>query len=270
MNNPVWHDPKLLKLWMLCLLEASHKEHEQLVGRQIVKLEPGEFVTGRYALAEAYNSGMKKNEKVNERTLWRWMKTLEDGDFLTIKSTTKYSVISIKNWNLYQPSDQPVSNKRPANVHQVSTNNNGNNGNNGNKKDTTTTTENPVQLFEKLLCRLSPNQMAILYKWQDDFGGQADIVNEAITIADNKNKRYFGFVEYLLKEWSNNKLDSLDRVRAYEQEKFNKQTNVRPFARKGRSIFEQGEESKRRQGALKPQTSEQLERIKKMEEGLPY
>lgn len=222
MNNPVWHDPKLLKLWMLCLLEASHKEREQLVGRQIVKLQPGEFVTGRYALAESYNKGMKKAEKVNERTLWRWLKNLEEGNFLTIKSTTKYSVISINNWNLYQRNDHQMSNKCPTNVQQVSTNNN---GNNVNKYITTTTTENPVQLFEKLLCRLSPNQMETLYRWQDDFNGQSEIINEAIKIADNKNKRYFGFVEYLLKEWSSNNLTTLDRVLAYEKEKFRKEDN---------------------------------------------
>lgn len=89
-------------------------------------------------------------------------------------------------------------------------------------KDTTTTTDNPVALFEKLLCRLSPNQSEAIYMWVDDFEGKQEIINEAITIADNKNKRYFGFVEFLLKEWHNNNLTSLDRVRAYEQEKFNK------------------------------------------------
>ena len=222
MNNPVWQDPKLLKLWMLCLLEASHKEHEQLVGRQIVKLKAGEFVTGRFALAEKYNQGMKKADKVNERTLWRWLKNLEQGDFLSIKSTTKYSVVSIKNWDLYQNNDHQVSGKCPTNVHQVSTNNN---GNNDNKKLTTTATENPIVLFEKSLCRLSPMQAEKIYMWIDDFNGQSEIINEAIRIADDKNKRNFGFVEFLLKEWSNNKLDSLDRVRAYEQEKFKKEEN---------------------------------------------
>lgn len=92
------------------------------------------------------------------------------------------------------------------------------------EKDTTTTTEveNPIVYFEKLLCRLSPIQSEKIYKWVDDFNGQADIINEAISISDNKNKRYFGFVEYLLKEWKNNNLADLDRVRVYEQEKFNK------------------------------------------------
>jgi DnaD/phage-associated family protein len=93
------------------------------------------------------------------------------------------------------------------------------------KKDnntSTTTTGNPIQLFEKMLCRLSTRQMEDLYQWLDDFNGQEEILNEAIRIADNKNKRYYSFVEFLLKEWSKNNLNSLDRVRAYEQEKFNK------------------------------------------------
>lgn len=100
------------------------------------------------------------------------------------------------------------------------------------KDTTTTTTENPVQFFERLLCRLSEMQVQKLYAWQDDFDGQAEIINEAIRIADDKNKRFFGFVEYLLKEWANNNLKTIDRVRAYEQEKFNK-AKVKPYQRKG-------------------------------------
>jgi DnaD/phage-associated family protein len=135
---------------------------------------------------------------------------------------------------------------------------------------TTTTTENPILVFEKLLCRLSTNQIEKLYAWIDDFNGNTEIINEAIIIADNKNKRYFGFVEFLLKEWFNNKLESLDRVRVYEQEKFNKQKSVRPGSSKKPSLFEQGEESKKRQAAIKPLTKEEKERLERLEEELPY
>ena len=99
--------------------------------------------------------------------------------------------------------------------------------NNTFNNSTTTENLNPVVYFEKMLCRLSPRQADSLYQWEDDFNGQVEIIIEAIDIADNKNKRYFGFVEFLLKEWSDNKLVSLDRVRAYEQEKFNKQKSGR-------------------------------------------
>ncbi|MEH7093972.1 phage replisome organizer N-terminal domain-containing protein [Neobacillus vireti] len=135
---------------------------------------------------------------------------------------------------------------------------------------TTTTLENPVVLFERLLCRLSPIQSDKLFQWVDDFNGISEIVNEAIIIADNKNKRYFGFVEFLLKEWSNNNLKSLDRIKAYEQEKFNKQKSVRTGTSKKGSLFEQGEESKKRQAAIKPLSPEEMERLKRLEDELPY
>ncbi|MEX3715409.1 DnaD domain protein [Cytobacillus horneckiae] len=232
MNNPVWQDPKLFKLWMLCLLEASHKEHDQLVGKQIVKLQPGQFITGRFSLSKLFNEGAKKSDIVPESTVWRWLKWLEKNEFLNIKSSTKFSVITIKNWNLYQQSEHQMNNKRTANEQQMNTNNNGNKGNNDNKNNTTTTAENPVQLFEQLLCRLSPIQMNSIYQWVDDFKGNVEIINAAIKLADDRNKRNFGFVEFLLKEWFNNNLMTIDRVRAYEQEKFNK-NKVKQYPRKG-------------------------------------
>lgn len=304
-NNPVWQDPKLLKLWMLCLLEASHKEHEQLVGKQVVKLEPGQFVTGRYALSKSFNDGMKKNDMVPETTLWRWLKWFESNGFVNIKSNTKYSVVSIVNWRQYQQSEQQMNNgkqglsesihqtdlknehqikaKNPsvptvedshqenneqqmdnkwtANGQQVDTNNKGNKGNNDNKNITTTTApENPVQLFEYLLCRLSPIQMNSLYQWVDDFKGNQEIVNAAIKLADNKNKRNFNFVEFLLKEWHSHNLMDIDRVRAYEREKFNN-SKVKPFARKGKGIvrtemlpdwFEENEQQSKPQPSGQP------------------
>ncbi|MBS4172089.1 replication protein [Bacillus sp. FJAT-49736] len=132
------------------------------------------------------------------------------------------------------------------------------------KINTTTTAavENPIQLFEKLLCRLSPMQMESLIKWEKAFKGKSEIVNEAITIADNKNKRYFGFVEFLLKEWANNNLDSLDRVRAFEQEKFNKTKPRSGYGRKPirtEKVPDWYEKQKQQQTASKPPNQEQEE-----------
>ena len=55
MDNPIYSNAFMLKLWIHCLMKASHKEHNQLVGNQMVKLEPGQFVTGRNALADEFN-----------------------------------------------------------------------------------------------------------------------------------------------------------------------------------------------------------------------
>lgn len=228
MNNPVWQDPKLLKLWMLCLLEASHKEHEQLVGRQVIKLLPGQFVTGRFSLAESYNDGMKKAEKVNERTLWRWLKSLEDGGFLTINPTTKYSVVSISNWALYQTNDHQMSNKCPTNVQQVSTNNNGNNVLREEEEE-----DNPIRLFEKNFPPMTPIQMEGLWKWVDDFGNQ-EVVCLAVKETALINPRVpFSYLQRLLGDWYNRKLFTTEAVEREKTASIQKrQQNVMPFPKK--------------------------------------
>jgi uncharacterized phage protein (TIGR02220 family) len=141
-KNPIFNDMELLRLWLICLTEATHKHHEQIVGRQTVHLEPGQFVTGRFDLQQMYNAGLKPDQQKSPKTVWRWLEALEKGEFLTINSTNKFSVISVLNWDKYQngdhQSDQQVTNKRPTNDQQVTTNNNDNNDNNdnkGNKKD---------------------------------------------------------------------------------------------------------------------------------------
>lgn len=130
LENPIFNDPHLLKLWVYCLLKATHKEHKQIVDKQMVELQPGQFVTGRFILAEEYNKGAKPKDIVSDRTLWRWLKFLEGCEFLSIKSTTKYSVVTINNWGKYQANVQQMSSECPTNVQQMSTNKNVKNVNN--------------------------------------------------------------------------------------------------------------------------------------------
>lgn len=123
-EKAVWQDPEMLKLWLYCLLKPTHTEKEIMVGKQKVKLSPGQFVTGRFDLAEDYNKGAKKSKIVPARTLWRWLKKFEEWGMLSIKSTTKFSVVTITNWDAYQQNDQQVTNKWPANDQQMTTNKN--------------------------------------------------------------------------------------------------------------------------------------------------
>lgn len=131
-SNPIFNDLQLFRLWTICLLEASHKPHEQPVGRQVVNLEAGQFVTGRFDLHGMYNQGLKKNDHVAEYTVWRWLQTLEKHGMVSINSSNKYSIITVLNWSLYQideqqnehEDEQQMSNKRATNEQQMSTNKN--------------------------------------------------------------------------------------------------------------------------------------------------
>lgn len=149
LENPIFNDPHLLKLWIYCLLKATHKERKQIVGKQIVELKPGQFVTGRFALAEEYNRGAKPKDIVSDRTLWRWIKFLEECEFLSIKSTTKYSVITITNWDRYQENDQQMTNKRPSNDQQMTTNKNDKNEKNDKKEDYTSKIKDLLAAFNQ-------------------------------------------------------------------------------------------------------------------------
>lgn len=139
-DNPVFNDFQLYRLWTICLTEASHKEHSQVIGKQVVKLLPGEFLTGRFDLHEMYNKGLKRSERVADFTVWRWLQTLEKHELLSINSSNKFTVVTVVNWRLYQDDEQEsvqqnvqqVSNKCSTSEQQVCTNKNGKNVNNDN------------------------------------------------------------------------------------------------------------------------------------------
>ncbi len=121
LDSPVFANPELLKLWVLCLLKASHKEQWVHIDgvTQPIHLQPGQFVTGRYALHKEYYPRKRKSNK-SPWTLWKWMQILENLGNLSIKTSNKYSIITIINWDIYQANEnqneqqneQQASNRR--------------------------------------------------------------------------------------------------------------------------------------------------------------
>lgn len=139
MDSFVWTNPNMYKLWSLCLMKASHEKRKFLFNGKEVWLNSGEFVTGRDAITFEMNKGAKREHQVNSASVWRWLKKFESEQMLNIKSTTKYSVISINNWEEYQVNEQQVNSSRTTSEQQVNTyknekndknekNNNNNNG----------------------------------------------------------------------------------------------------------------------------------------------
>ena len=109
---------KLWVFWSWCLMRAAHKERDQVIGYQTIHLLPGQFVFGRIAAAEELC--------MTERAIRTNLKFLKNSGNVTIKTTNKFSIISIINWETYQQPenpndqqpDQPVTSKRPASDHK--------------------------------------------------------------------------------------------------------------------------------------------------------
>lgn len=124
LDSKIFSNPKLLKVWVWCLCKASHKAHDQMVGRQIQHLEPGQFIYGRKTAS--------KELKIPESTLNDYMRVLKSDNAIDIKTNNKYSVISIVNWRLYQIDEQKTNtnsdtkdnNKWTTNGQQMDTNKN--------------------------------------------------------------------------------------------------------------------------------------------------
>jgi hypothetical protein len=94
-------------------MKASYKEFDAIVGLQVVHLMPGQFIFGRRKAAE--ETGLTEREiRTLLALLIKWQN-------LTIKTTNRFSIISIINWTIYQSeeiendqlNDQQTTSRRP-------------------------------------------------------------------------------------------------------------------------------------------------------------
>jgi hypothetical protein len=112
-DHRFFDNPKLFKVWMWCLTCARHEPGHVLLGRESVLLKRGQFIFGRKKTAEKL--------KMPESTVWDFMRLLRVNESIDIASTSKYSIITIKNWDHYQGSSTGLS---TTNGQQMDTNKN--------------------------------------------------------------------------------------------------------------------------------------------------
>ncbi len=238
MDSFVWTNPQMFKLWMLCLMKASHDDRRFLFNGQEIRVSSGQFVTGRDALGKEYNEGTQSDQQVVSRTLWRWMKKFENEQMLSIKSTTKYSIISINNWNEYQVSDQQLSSDCPSTVQHLSTykndkndKNDKNNNISSSKRKTHVYAEDSIyyQLANKLFGKISQNQnikKPNLNSWADD-------IRKMIKIDKRSHSQVSNMIEWCTTDsfWSTVVLsakklrDKYDTMAAQANREYHKKSN---------------------------------------------
>lgn len=147
-----WYDDIIVcRLFIHCLLRANRSDKTW----RGISIKKGEFLTSRDKLAEQTGLGVQQVRSA--------LNKLKSTSELTIKTTSKYTVISVTNWSQYQErnqqTNQQVTNNQPASNQQVTTNNNHNNQDNQNNKDKTKTKgDNPEPTKNK------PKRNAIPYQ----------------------------------------------------------------------------------------------------------
>lgn len=116
LNSPIFENEKALKIWIWCLLKATHKERVQLVGQQEINLQKGQFVFGRKKASEEL--------KMTESTIYKYIKLLEKLQMISINSNNKFSVITVEKWEEYQIEELKDNNKATTKEQQSNTNKN--------------------------------------------------------------------------------------------------------------------------------------------------
>lgn len=110
------------RLFIHCLLKANHKDNKW----QGIVIERGSFITSIENLAfETGLSGQQIRTALNK---------LKSTGEITSKTTNRYSVISINNWDMYQvdnkQDNKQITNKQQTDNKQITTNNNDKNEDN--------------------------------------------------------------------------------------------------------------------------------------------
>ncbi len=83
-----------VEAWLDLLLRANHKENKILIGRNLVDVKSGQFITSTLKLAQAWGWG--------KTTVKQFLNLLESEKMITQNANAKYTLVTIENWGKYQ------------------------------------------------------------------------------------------------------------------------------------------------------------------------
>lgn len=99
----IFQDSDALKFWVYLLLTANHTSKKTMFNGKLIEVQRGSLIGGRMSLSAKTG--------ISERKVRRFMSVLQDEAMVSIKKTTKYSIISITNYDEYQSSVHQTSGK---------------------------------------------------------------------------------------------------------------------------------------------------------------
>lgn len=126
-DNWVWKDRPFSKgqAWIDLLLLANHEDNKVPVESKIISVKRGERLTSILWLSERWGWSRKK--------VSNFLNILTKQGQITQNRTSKYTLITIDNYDLYQDVEHQKNITGTSKEHHGNTNNNDNNDNNDNK-----------------------------------------------------------------------------------------------------------------------------------------
>lgn len=230
--------------WIYLLMEANHSKAKVPIGNQIVTVERGQRLTSILTLSDLFNWSRFKVKT--------FLDLLESDGMLEVKTTSKYTLITIVDYDFYQSEQgrnqhqndiKPTSKQHQSNInptskqHQTNTNNNDNKDNNeknvNNEKKKTTA----FDFFQDNgFGFITSYNLDDLNYYLDSFENDSDeIVTASLKIAKDRNKVTWGYAKSILNTWLNANLKSIEQVRAFEKQQLeSKKQNYKPFVKQSK------------------------------------
>ncbi|HCY0820554.1 TPA: DnaD domain-containing protein [Staphylococcus aureus] len=216
--------------WIYLLMEANHSKAKVPIGNQIVTVERGQRLTSILTLSDLFNWSRFKVKT--------FLDLLESDGMLEVKTTSKYTLITIVNYDFYQSEqgrNQHQNDIKPTSKqHQTNTNNNDNKDNNEKNVNNEKKKAAAFDFFQDNgFGFITPYNLDDLNYYLDSFENDSDqIVTASLKIAKDRNKVTWGYAKSILNTWLNANLKSIEQVRAFEKQQLEskKQTN-KPYVK---------------------------------------
>lgn len=227
--------------WIYLLMEANHSKAKVPIGNQIVTVERAQRLTSILTLSDLFNWSRFKVKT--------FLDLLESDGMLEVKTTSKYTLITIVNYDFYQSEQgrnqhqndiKPTSKQHQSNInptskqHQTNTNNNDNKDNNEKNVNNEKKKAAAFDFFQDNgFGFITPYNLDDLNYYLDSFENDSDqIVTASLKIAKDRNKVTWGYAKSILNTWLNANLKSIEQVRAFEKQQLEskKQTN-KPYVK---------------------------------------
>ena len=90
----IWQDAEYFRLWVDFLIRANHAENKILIDSNLVNIQKGEFITSLKKLA--------KESKCSLGRIRRFLEILKNDSMIELKTTHKYTQITVCNYESYQ------------------------------------------------------------------------------------------------------------------------------------------------------------------------
>lgn len=118
-----WDEPTTLWLFIKCLIYANHIDNKW----KGIEIKKGSFIT-------SYGNLASKKAHISVQQVRTSLNRLKSTGEITIKTTNKYTIVTVCHWNTYQSdntqNNKQITNKQQTNNKQITTNNNDKNDNN--------------------------------------------------------------------------------------------------------------------------------------------